>query len=145
LSSHIDVISTCALVTYNWSSFGHDAKPALARYFDAFIGHCVWGIQRLRFRFPKHRLKTAHIEPYLWEHRFELEPVDDHLILKLALYDEDRYGCTDHDTFLSPLAPLRDDILCGNFRLLYWRGCEPQNRPALTPQRNFRLVLCYNR
>jgi hypothetical protein len=34
LSSHIDVTSTQASVTYNWSSFSHDPINVLGKYFD---------------------------------------------------------------------------------------------------------------
>jgi len=53
LSSHIDVSSSRAVVTYNWSDFRHDPKQVLLKYFDAHFYLANWGSLRLMFRFPK--------------------------------------------------------------------------------------------
>lgn len=53
LSSHIDVTSSQAVVTYSWGDFKHDPIQVLARYFDAFIYLANWGSKRLAFRFPR--------------------------------------------------------------------------------------------
>ncbi|MCX6031821.1 MAG: hypothetical protein NT169_21280 [Chloroflexi bacterium] len=119
LSSHIDVSSTRAVVTYNWGSFKHDPKQVLARYFDAFLYYANWGSQRLAFRFPKGLLDEAALQPYLWEYCSELEPVGDTLILDIVLRDEDGGNWFEGEARLSALAPLRDDILAGDHRVLY--------------------------
>jgi hypothetical protein len=43
LSSHIEVSSTQAVVTYDWSDFKHDPRWVLARYFDAYFYWANWG------------------------------------------------------------------------------------------------------
>lgn len=53
LSSHIDVTSSQAVVTYSWGDFKHDPIQVLARYSDAFIYLANWGSKRLAFRFPR--------------------------------------------------------------------------------------------
>jgi hypothetical protein len=119
LSSHIDVTSTRAWVEYHWSGFRHDPKQVLARHFDAFLYYANWGSQRLAFRFPKDLLDETALQPYLWEYRTELEPVGDSLILDIVLRDEDGEGWFEGEARLSALAPLRDDILAGDYRALY--------------------------
>ncbi len=42
LSSHIDVTSSTAVVTYSWGDFKHDPRQVLARYFDAFLYLVAW-------------------------------------------------------------------------------------------------------
>ena len=47
LSSHIDVTSSQAIVTYEWSNFKHDSIKVLAKYFDSFLylanwAHAAW-------------------------------------------------------------------------------------------------------
>jgi hypothetical protein len=37
LSSHIEVSSSRAVVTYQWSDFRHDPKQVLLRFFDAYF------------------------------------------------------------------------------------------------------------
>ncbi len=64
LSSHIDVTSGQASVTYNWGDFKHDPIQVLAKYFDAFLYIANWGTRRLAFRFPAGLLDAKAIEPY---------------------------------------------------------------------------------
>lgn len=119
LSSHIDVTPTRAWVEYHWGDFKHDPKQVLARYFDAFLYYANWGSQRLAFRFPQGLLDEAALQPYLWEYCSELEPIGDWLILDISYPDEDGGHWFDGEARLSALAPLRDDILAGDTRVLY--------------------------
>ena len=89
LSSHIEVTSSQAVVTYSWSDFRHDPIQVLVRCFDTFLRSpgspselylANWGSKRLAFRFPKGLLDPRPIEPYLWEDCIELEPIGDYLI-----------------------------------------------------------------
>ncbi len=119
LSSHIDVTSTRAWVEYHWSDFKHDPIQVLARYFDAFLYYANWGSQRLAFRFPKGLLDEDSLQPYLWEYCSELAPVGDCLILDISRPDQDGDHWFEGEPRLSALAPLRDDILNGDYRALY--------------------------
>ncbi len=119
LSSHIDVTSTRAWVEYHWSGFKHDPRQVLAQYFDAFLYYANWGCQRLAFRFPKGLLDEEALQPYLWEYCAELEVVGDALILDISYPDEDGDNYFEGEARLSGLAPLRDDILNGDYRVLY--------------------------
>ncbi|HOU16208.1 MAG TPA: hypothetical protein PKZ84_24150 [Anaerolineae bacterium] len=89
LSSHIDVTSTRAIVTYSWGDFKHDPLQVLARYFDAFLYLTNWGSKRLAFRFPTGLLVPDQIEPYLWDYRIDLKPVGDYLVLDISLDEEE--------------------------------------------------------
>ena len=127
LSSHIEVTSSQAIVTYSWGDFKHDPKQVLARYFDAFLYLANWGSKRLAFRFPKPALSEANvglldprqIEPYLWEDCIELEPVGDCLILDISLNEEGGGEWIEGGGWLSALGPLRGDILQWDYRVLY--------------------------
>ena len=119
LSSHIEVTSSQAVVTYSWSDFKHDPIQVLARYFDAFLYLANWGSKRLAFRFPKGLLDPQQIEPYLWEYCIELEPVGDHLILDVSLDEEEGVDWIEGEGWLSSLGRLRDDLLQGDYRVLY--------------------------
>ncbi|MBM4460718.1 MAG: hypothetical protein FJ011_23660 [Chloroflexi bacterium] len=130
LSSHIEVTSSQAIVTYSWGDFKHDPKQVLARYFDAFLYLANWGSKRLAFRFPKGLLDPKPIEPYLWEYRIKLEPIGDCLILDISLDEEGGGEWIEGGGWLAALAPLRDDILQGDYRALYlaWlRAAELQD------------------
>jgi hypothetical protein len=119
LSSHIEVTSSQAVVTYSWGNFKHDPRQVLARYFDAFVYLANWGSKQLAFRFPKSLLDPQQIEPYLWEYCIELEPVGDCLILDISLHEEGGGEWIEGGGWLSSLSRLRDDLLEGDYRALY--------------------------
>ena len=120
LSSHIHVTSTSAQVDYSWSSFKYKPAKVLADYFDAFLYLANWGDQQLMFRFPKSLLDPTLLQPYLVWDRVELDDYDDVYILRFALSEENPPDeWIDGEGKLSTLARLRDDILQGDYRVLY--------------------------
>jgi len=137
LSSHMDVTSTRAVVTYSWGDFKHDPIQVLARYFDAFLYLANWGSKRLAFRFPKSLLDARQIEPYLWEYYIELQPIGDVLILDISLDNDEGGEWIEGEGWLSSLSRLRDDILEGDYRALYlaWlRAAELQDADDDEPE-----------
>jgi hypothetical protein len=120
LSSHIDVTSTQASVTYNWSSFRHDPINVLARYFDAYLYLANWGTRRLAFRFPKELVDVVAIETFCDEYHTNIKTVGDVQILEFDMDEEEGSDeWIDERGLLSTLARLRDDILQGDYRTLY--------------------------
>jgi len=120
LSSHIDVTSTQASVTYNWSSFRHDPISVLAKYFDAYLYLANWGTRRLAFRFPQKLVDVVAIEAYCDEYHTTIKTVDDVQILECDMDEEEGFDeWIDERGLLSTLAHLRDDIIQGDYRALY--------------------------
>ena len=124
LSSHIDVTSTRAVVTYSWGNFKHDPQEVLARYFDAFLYLANWGSPRLMFRFPKGLVDWQQVKPYCLEDYITLEEWGEYAILDIQLNEEGGGDWVEGEGWLSSLARLRDDILQGDYRALYlaWLG-----------------------
>ena len=79
LSSHIDVSSSRAVVTYNWSDFRHDPRQVLLNYFDAYFYLANWGSLRLMFRFPKGLLDEGGISPYCVDEFIDFKTVGEFL------------------------------------------------------------------
>ncbi len=127
LSSHITVSSFNAFVEYHWSDFKHDPIQVLTNYFDAFIYYSNWGNKRLAFSFPRSLLDPAALGPYLYAN-IELKTTHDHLILDLAFQPEESEEF-DVQVQLAQLAPLRQDILNGDYRALYlaWLKLAEEN------------------
>jgi hypothetical protein len=117
LSSHIDVTSSRAVVTYNWGDFKHDPRTVVASYFDAFLYTANWGTRRLIFRFPKALLEPAKIEPYCVDDNVSLTAAGRSWLLEIEWHEED--GGSEPDGELSGLIQLRNDILEGDYRVLY--------------------------
>ena len=119
LSSHIEVSSSRAVVTYHWSDFRHDPKQVLLEYFDAYFYLANWGSLRLMFRFPKGLLDKADIEPYCIDEYITFETIGRYQVLDLDFSPEDGEGWMEADAGLSHFIRLRADLLEGDYRLLY--------------------------
>lgn len=120
LSSHIYVTSTRAQVDYSWGDFKHDPLDVLADYFDAYLYMANWGSLNLAFRFPQNLLNVAEIEPYLDEDHVTLEQRKGYYILAFDMEDESSYAdWIEPEGMLGALASLRNDILRGDYRVLY--------------------------
>ena len=120
LSSHIDVTSTRAQVDYSWGDFKHDPLDVLAEYFDAYLYIANWGSRELAFRFPQDLLQVEAIQPYLVRDYVTLEQRKGHWILAFDMADEDDgFDWIEPGSNLSDFASLREDILRGDYRVLY--------------------------
>jgi len=120
LSSHIEVSSSRAVVTYHWSDFRHDPRQVLLKYFDAYFYLANWGSLRLMFRFPKGLLDEADILPYCVDDFITFETVGNYQVLVLDFNPDDGgYWMEEKDTNLSHFIRLRADLLEGDYRLLY--------------------------
>jgi len=119
LSSHIEVSSSRAVVTYQWSSFRHDPRQVLLQYFDAYFYLANWGSLRLMFRFPKGLLDEADIEPYCIDEYITFETIGKYQVLDLDINPEDGEGWMEAEAGLSHFIRLRADLLEGDYRLLY--------------------------
>lgn len=119
LSSHIEVSSSRAVVTYHWSDFRHDPEQVLLKYFDAYFYLANWGSLRLMFRFPKGLLDEADILSYCIDEYITFEAIGKYQVLDLDFSPEDGGGWMEADAGLSHFIRLRADLLEGDYRLLY--------------------------
>lgn len=119
LSSHIEVSSSRAVVTYSWSDFRHDPKEVLLKYFDAYLYWANWGSIRLMFRFPKGLLDLPEIEPYCINDSISMETIGKFQVLDLNFDAEDGGDGMEGEAELSQFIQLRADLLEGDCRLLY--------------------------
>ncbi len=119
LSSHIDVSSTRAQVDYSWGDFKHDPIKVLAKYFDAFLYASNWGSMQLAFRYPAGLLDERALQPYYMNEVINLTRIDDSLIVEFGFDDEEGGDWIEAEGVLGALAPLRADLLAGDYRVLY--------------------------
>lgn len=119
LSSHIEVSSSRAVVTYHWSDFRHDPKQVLRKYFDGYFYLANWGSLRLMFRFPKGLLDEDAIAPYCAKPAIRLETAGRYQVLDLDFGDEAGEGWMEAEAGLSMFIRLRAGLLEGDHRLLY--------------------------
>ncbi len=119
LSSHIDVTSSRAEVTYNWGDFKHDPKQVMLKYFDAYLCLANWGSLRLMFRVPKGLIAEADIEPYRLDEEIGFETIGAYHVFDLDFNFEDGGRWVQEEANLSQFISLRTDLIEGDYRLLY--------------------------
>ncbi len=121
LSSHMETVtSTQAIVTYSWGDFKHDPCQVLLKYFDAHLYMANWGTRRLLFRFPKSVIDPHAIRPYCREEFLTLELKGNYYILEFSLDDEEPdYEWLEAEGMLGKMAPIREQIMQGDYRALY--------------------------
>ena len=123
LSSRVDPHPRRAVFVYHWSDFPGQAEEVLARYYDAMIYMANWGSRRLLFRFPRALIDAALIQAYIpafdFEGRMSLSTVGEYAVLKFVLRREGEGGWLEGEGWLDRLAPLRNDLLRGDYRALY--------------------------
>lgn len=119
LSSHIEVSSWQAVVTYAWGDFKHDPRQVLLSFFDAHLYLANWGSRRLMFRFPTGLLSREVVEPFSVQDRIEFTTVNAFDLLEIDLSEEEDGFWVDAEGSLSSLTPLRKDLLQGDYRCVY--------------------------
>lgn len=122
LSSHIEVTASHALVTYHWSDFKHDPKQVLLDYFDAYFYCANWGTLRLMFRFPTGLVDKEAVAPYCDGDMISFETRRQYDVLDLNFYADGYYpgnGWMEAENGLSGFIHLHDDLIDGDYRLLY--------------------------
>ena len=119
LSSHIEVSSSRAVVTYSYGDFKHDPRTVLARFFDAYLYRANWGSRRLMFRFPSGLVSRDTLEPYFVPDRITFGTSNGFDVLDMDLSEEEGCGWIEADGSLSGLLALRNDLIQGDTRCLY--------------------------
>jgi hypothetical protein len=141
LSSHIDVSSSRAVVTYDWSNFRHDPKQVLLKYFDAYFYLANWGSLRLMFRFPKGLLDKADIESYCIDEYITFETIGQYQVLGLDFNPEDGGGWVEAEAGLSHFVRMRADLLEGDYRLLYLAWLKAMTFDSIPDEDEFETEL----
>jgi hypothetical protein len=126
ISTRARITATSFTNSYEWGDLKGDPADFMKRWFDLHLYLANWGTRRLMIRLPKRLVDQRFLKPLLlgidWA---TLQAAGDALILDIARdeveLDED---WDDGSGWLAALAPLRADLLAGDFRLFYllWLG-----------------------
>jgi hypothetical protein len=131
ISHQVNLTPVRACFTFTAGSFKAEPSSVLAQNFDAMIHLTGWGDKRLMFRFPASLLDLEQVKPYVdplgqrvtWSARGEV------VLLDLAFRRDPGVGWIEAERWLPSLAPLRADLLRGDFRVLYLAWLK-----SLTPE-----------
>lgn len=121
ISSRARITATSFTNHYEWGDLKGDPRKFMERWFDLHLYLANWSTRRLMLRVPKRFVKLTDIEPFLREIDWvEVWASGDNLIIDICR-DEVEVHDDWHDGSgqLAALAPLRADVLSGDFRLFY--------------------------
>lgn len=123
-STRARITATSFVNEYHWGDFKGNIDSFMTKYYDAFVYFANWGTHDLRFRLPKAGLDVDMAKRYCPSDQTHLRLAGDYAILSLSSQDESGDWEGDEGS-MSSLAPLRSDLLAGDFRCLYlgWLNC----------------------
>lgn len=120
LSKRVQLTSSHAMFTYSYGNFPAEPLDVLAKYYDVMFYLANWGSKQLAFRFPKNALDQEALKPYYYGiDEIELTTAGQYTILNIAFHEEEGLGWIQEEEHLAAFAPLRNDILSGDLRVLY--------------------------
>lgn len=119
LSRRVELTASSAIFTYSYGDFRGQPLAVLEQYFDAMLYVANWGSKQLAFRFPRLALDMAAIEPYINGEEVTLTTTDHATIVNIGFHEEEPMGWIEGTGILTPMIPLYEDIVCGDYRALY--------------------------
>lgn len=122
LSSRAQITATSFTNHYEWGDFRGSPRELMERWFDLHLYVANWGTRQLMVRLPKRLIDRARLDAWLvGTDLAEITEAGDNLILDIRDDDEDALD-NDWDSgagWLGAMAPLRADLLSGDWRLAY--------------------------
>jgi hypothetical protein len=119
-SSRTNPTSTQAIFTYSYSDFPKSPEKVVEKYFDAMLYVANWRTKRLMFRLPRIIVDEEMLIQYCFSETVTITTTNDYIILDIHFYDEEGGGYwVEGEGWLSSLIMLRNDILNGDYRMLY--------------------------
>ena len=147
LSSRAQITATSFTNHYQWGDFKGSPRQLMERWFDLHLHIAYWGTRRLMIRLPKRLIDQDRLDALLMGTDLaELIEAGDNLILDIRDEGEDALGDDGDDgsRWLAAMAPLRAELLSGDWRLAYllWltgvangslRDEAPEPLPGIAP------------
>ena len=122
LSSRARITATSFTNHYEWGDFKGCPRALMERWFDLHLYVTNWGTRQLMIRLPKSLVDRDQLDACLVGTDIaEVVEIGDNLILDICTADEDGsdHHWDDGSGWLAALAPLRMELLSGDWRLPY--------------------------
>ncbi|MCZ0945359.1 MAG: hypothetical protein OXJ53_20075 [Gammaproteobacteria bacterium] len=122
LSSRAQITATSFTNEYNYGDFKGDPRQLMTRWFDLHLYVANWGTRRFMMRLPKRLFDRNRFDALMMATDLAaVTEAGDNLILDICDDGEDReyVDWEDGSGWLGALAPLRADLLSGDWRLPY--------------------------
>lgn len=127
LSSRVQLTPNTAVFTYSYSDLPGNSKDLLIKCFDIMLYIANWGNRQLMFRLPLSLVDLSELEQYYLPDVISIEIASQYVIINIDINEEEGLGWIEEGGYLSPLVGLRDDLLNGDYRVLYlaWLKAAP--------------------
>lgn len=105
---------------YSYGNFKGDGKKWMEKYFDAFLYYANWGTRILVIRFPAKLLDKKVAKQFCQGESVRCWSTAKHTIVEFRIDEVEEQGWLDEENnYLAELLPLRQEIMSGDFRVLY--------------------------
>ncbi len=121
LSTRARITATSFTNEYHWGDFKGNPVRLMERWFDLHLHAANWGAQRLMIRLPRRRVARSRLDRFLRGVDLVLiRESGENLIVDIHQDDQPYISDDEDDTDrLAAMAPLRTDVLAGDWRLFY--------------------------
>lgn len=123
ISSRATITSRSFTNYYSFGNFKGDPVTFMERWFDLHLYFANWGTRTLMIRLPLASIPAATLRQFVGGlDEVEYRHTKEHLILAFTTEvedDEDESWMLDGIQILTDLVPLRDDLIRGDYRVLY--------------------------
>lgn len=120
LSSRSQVTNRRAQFTYNYGDFHGDVEQLMSDSFDMMLYVSNFGTQRLVLRLPKTFFDVSQCRDYFVSDEIEHSNAGRYTLLDLNFNEDDNYSdWIEGEELLDDLLPLRDELMQGDYRVLY--------------------------
>jgi hypothetical protein len=119
ISTRARISSTSFVNSYEWGNLKADPLTLLERYFDLFLYVANWGTRRFAMRLPRKHLDPKSVARFKHGDLVSVRASGSHVILDIGRDEVDVEDWDDGSGWLASLAPLRAELLDGDFRLFH--------------------------
>lgn len=138
-STRAQITSSRFTNEYHWGNFKGDVEGWMDSYFDVFLYFADWGSRTLKIRLSQASLSTDAFSVYSSEVMYARDS-GDNLVLSFELEGDGEEPVEDEPEIAS-LIGIREELLRGDRRSLYWDGCWALNAGNSTTTRKSRPSL----
>jgi len=122
ISSRAEITPVSFVNEYNWGDLQAAPRNLMRDFFDIHVYLANWGSAVLMLRLPKEVLDEQTLQAFTVDSYFEVESLADYWLLTWSLGESSDYDLFEDEeggSWMTRLAPLREELLRGDLRSLY--------------------------
>lgn len=122
LSTRAEITPVSFTNVYHWGDFKGDPDKLMQRYFDAHVYVANWMTAIFMVRLPVEVLTRETARALSMPYLLDIRPSGAYWVVKWSLNESenyDRFAVENGYGWMARLAPVRDELLCGDLRSLY--------------------------